>query len=88
MQALREYISESGPFDRVCYAGDNVNDVCPALDVLSAKDLFFPRQGCPLVDEVEKADKDIAAKIVPWSDGSQIWNAISQSWKNRSIKML
>ncbi len=58
----------------MAFAGDNINDLCPALSPSLALDAFFPRRGFPVHKMVtEEQEKDLKCKAVcPWGNGGDI----------------
>ena len=63
----------------VCYAGDNVNDLCPGLAALSAGDLLCPRAGYALERLLkEREEGEVKARIVPWESGEEILEALKE----------
>ncbi|XP_044577465.1 pyridoxal phosphate phosphatase PHOSPHO2-like isoform X2 [Cotesia glomerata] len=78
---LEEYIKkrkEHGvTFERIAYAGDGKNDLCPMLR-LSDKDFAFPRQDYPIIKLLNEPDtkNKVKAKVIPWKTGSDIWNVL------------
>ena len=79
---LKEYIAKRGTdgvkFDRINYAGDGSNDLCPSLK-LGPNDRVFPRVGFPLHKlSVARAEtKDLQAAIFPFNSGDDIWKVLS-----------
>jgi len=73
--AIQEYISsqkEKGIyFKQVFFAGDGMNDFCPASK-LKELDVVFPRCGTKLDAAISKDKDSISAKVIPWDNGNQI----------------
>ncbi|KAH9391290.1 Phospho-2-dehydro-3-deoxyheptonate aldolase AroG [Tyrophagus putrescentiae] len=78
---LKEYIAKRGAegvhFERVNYAGDGSNDLCPSLK-LGPRDRVFPRVGYPLhkLTVAKAASKELQAPIFPFVGGEDIWKVI------------
>lgn len=78
---LKEYIAKRGvegvTFERVNYAGDGSNDLCPSLK-LSTRDRVFPRAGFPLakLTAARAASKELQAQVFPFTSGEDIWKVI------------
>jgi pyridoxal phosphate phosphatase PHOSPHO2 len=64
---------------RVLYVGDGGGDVCPCL-ALSADSVACARTGHPMLKELQvaKAAGLLAAKLVPWTDGSDVLRAVRE----------
>lgn len=79
---LQQYIAkratENVKFKKILYAGDGYNDLCPSLS-LTENDYVLPRCNFPLHRfSLEKsASNEMKAKVVPFINGEDIWNVIS-----------
>lgn len=76
---LQDYIaqrcSQGQKFEKIVYAGDGQNDLCPSLTLSSENDLVCPRKGYSF-DKILNKDVDtknkIKARIAVWSSGLEI----------------
>ncbi|XP_034944198.1 pyridoxal phosphate phosphatase PHOSPHO2-like [Chelonus insularis] len=79
---LESYIKEKADagvkYNMVAYVGDGRNDYCPMLK-LSPNDIAFPRQDnyiMKMINDYKNSNESIKAKIIPWKDGNDIWQAL------------
>ncbi|KAG2223122.1 hypothetical protein INT45_005678 [Circinella minor] len=79
-QELDQYTSKYGPFRRVMYVGDGMNDYCPGLR-LKSSDSYFVRNGKALeralLSKPEMANR-VLAPVTYWKDHSIIVESVSK----------
>ncbi|KAJ6225233.1 hypothetical protein RDWZM_003778 [Blomia tropicalis] len=65
-------------YDRINYAGDGSNDLCPSLK-LSKNDRVFPRSGYPLHRLLanRKESGELSAQVFPFTSGEDIWKVLT-----------
>uniref|UniRef100_A0A3P9QFU7 Phosphoethanolamine/phosphocholine phosphatase 1 n=2 Tax=Poecilia reticulata TaxID=8081 RepID=A0A3P9QFU7_POERE len=89
---LREYVADREKerggvgFQRVFYAGDGSNDVCPTR-ALGPQDAAFARRDYPmhkLMMEMQQSEStEIKANLVPWVTGADIEDYLAKIIKER-----
>ncbi|XP_057330572.1 pyridoxal phosphate phosphatase PHOSPHO2-like [Microplitis mediator] len=74
---IKERTENGVSFEKIAYAGDGKNDLCPILK-LSDKDIAFPRQDYPIIKLLNDPDtkNNVKAQVIPWKTGTDIWNAL------------
>ncbi|XP_012235576.1 pyridoxal phosphate phosphatase PHOSPHO2 [Linepithema humile] len=79
MDYVRERREQGKHFDKIVYAGDGKNDLCPVLR-LSQTDLACPRKTYALIEALNKLPRDTStkAKIVPWENGRDLHRNLEQ----------
>ncbi|KAM8893622.1 pyridoxal phosphate phosphatase PHOSPHO2 isoform 2-T2 [Spinachia spinachia] len=76
-KVLQRYLSEQSAggveYQRVLYAGDGGNDLCPA-SCLGGRDVVMPRKGFALEKLLVKLEDGapLSARVVTWSSGADI----------------
>ncbi|KAI9274449.1 phosphatase phospho-type [Phascolomyces articulosus] len=79
-QELDRYTTTHGPFRRVMYVGDGMNDFCPGLR-LKHNDHYFVRNGKALAKAMlTKPDfaNRVSAQVTYWKDHSVIVDSVSK----------
>lgn len=90
-QILMDYVDErrgqGRHYERIIYAGDGKNDLCPVLR-LSQNDLACPRKCYPLIETLNKLPRDATtkAKVVPWDDGRDLRRSLEQNFVSFELR--
>ncbi|TNN77130.1 putative phosphatase phospho2 [Liparis tanakae] len=83
-RVLEGYLSEQFDggveYERVLYAGDGGNDLCPT-SCLRGRDVVMPRRGFTLEKLLAKLEDDasLSAKVIAWSSGTDILQELKAS---------
>ncbi|KAM8893624.1 pyridoxal phosphate phosphatase PHOSPHO2 isoform 4-T4 [Spinachia spinachia] len=83
-KVLQRYLSEQSAggveYQRVLYAGDGGNDLCPA-SCLGGRDVVMPRKGFALEKLLVKLEDGapLSARVVTWSSGADILEELKAS---------
>ncbi|XP_034017061.1 pyridoxal phosphate phosphatase PHOSPHO2 [Thalassophryne amazonica] len=68
-------------YEQVFYVGDGGNDLCPT-SCLGGCDVVMPRKGYTLEKLLAKQHGSLKARVVTWSDGSEILEELRASMKH------